>query len=215
MPTPTTESGWERGANGVSQTPNRKEAEMNILKGIRPLDYALTAVMVGLAVLIGLENVNAGPDADLAHSLDSQSAVMVPVFVVAAMPILWRRPNILAAIGVSFAVIAASVPAFGWVTRPARGLGVLGRRRVADRVGQPGWLRHVRVRERDARATVVSTLLYLTPPTTMLWVFLMFGEPVPLVGLLGLAVSAAGVLLVLRGRRAVTTEPLEPSLKRR
>lgn len=50
-------------------------------------------------------------------------------------------------------------------------------------------------------ATVVSTLLYFTPPTTMLWVFLMFGEPVSVVGLLGLAVSAAGVLLVLREGR--------------
>jgi len=50
-------------------------------------------------------------------------------------------------------------------------------------------------------ATVVSTLLYLTPPTTMLWVFLIFGEPVTVVGLVGLAVSAVGVVLVLRGRR--------------
>jgi MFS superfamily sulfate permease-like transporter len=37
--------------------------------------------------------------------------------VVAALPILWRRRNILAAIGVSFVVTAASVPMFGWVTR--------------------------------------------------------------------------------------------------
>ncbi len=49
-------------------------------------------------------------------------------------------------------------------------------------------------------ATVVSTLLYLTPPTTMLWVFLMFGEPVTRAAMVGLVVSAAGVLLVLRGR---------------
>jgi hypothetical protein len=90
---------------------------MTILKGVRPLDYALTAVMVALAVVIGLENVNAGADADLAHSLDSHSALMVPVFVIAALPILWRRRAILAAIGVSFVVIAASIPAFGWVTR--------------------------------------------------------------------------------------------------
>ncbi|MCW2758123.1 MAG: hypothetical protein JWO46_1869 [Nocardioidaceae bacterium] len=90
---------------------------MDILKGIRPLDYALTAVMVALAALIGFENVNAGPDADLAHSLDSQSALMIPVFVVSALPILWRRRGILAAIAVSFVVVAASVPAFGWVTR--------------------------------------------------------------------------------------------------
>jgi len=90
---------------------------MDIVKGIRPLDYVLTAVMVALATVIGLENVNAGANANLAHSLDSHSALMIPVFVIAALPILWRRRNILAAIGVSFVVVAASVPAFGWVTR--------------------------------------------------------------------------------------------------
>jgi hypothetical protein len=94
-----------------------RKAEMNIVKGIRPLDYLLTAVMVVLAALIGFENVNAGADADLAHPLDSHSALMIPVFVIAALPILWRRRGILAAIGVSFVVVAGSVPAFGWVTR--------------------------------------------------------------------------------------------------
>ena len=90
---------------------------MDIFKGIRPLDYVLTAVMVTLAALIGVENVNAGAGASLAHPLDSQSVWMIPVFVLAALPILWRRRAILPAIGVSFLVVAASVPAFGWVTR--------------------------------------------------------------------------------------------------
>jgi hypothetical protein len=90
---------------------------MDILKGIRPLDYVLAAVMVAIAVLIGLANVNAGADSDLEHALDSQSAWMVPVFAAAALPILWRRRGILAAIGVSFVVTAASVPMFSWVTR--------------------------------------------------------------------------------------------------
>lgn len=90
---------------------------MDIVKGIRPLDYVLTAVMVALAVVIGIENVNAGADADLAHSLDSQSALMIPVFAAAALPILWRRRGILAAIGVSFVIVATSIPAFGWVVR--------------------------------------------------------------------------------------------------
>jgi hypothetical protein len=87
------------------------------LRRIRPLDYVLTAVLVALAVLIALANVNAPADADVAHALDSHSALMIPVFVLAALPILFRRQNILAAIGVSFVVIAASLPAFGWVTR--------------------------------------------------------------------------------------------------
>jgi drug/metabolite transporter (DMT)-like permease len=56
-------------------------------------------------------------------------------------------------------------------------------------------------------ATIVSTLLYLTPPTTMLWVLLMFGEPVTPLALAGLLVSAVGVLLVLHARRAATTTP--------
>jgi hypothetical protein len=87
---------------------------MNIFKGIRALDYVLTAVMVALAVLIGLENVYA--TAEVTHPLDSP-ALMIPVFAVAAVPILWRRRNILAVIGASFVVTTASLPMFGWVTR--------------------------------------------------------------------------------------------------
>ena len=54
---------------------------------------------------------------------------------------------------------------------------------------------------RTQGATVVSTLLYLTPPTTMVWAYLMFGTPLTLVAVAGLAVSAVGVGLVLHGRR--------------
>jgi drug/metabolite transporter (DMT)-like permease len=52
---------------------------------------------------------------------------------------------------------------------------------------------------RRSGAVRVSTLLYLTPPTTMLWAFLMFGEvPGPL-AVPGVAVCAVGVALALRG----------------
>jgi hypothetical protein len=90
---------------------------MDIAKGIRPLDYVLAGVMVALAVLIGLENVNGGAEGSLAHPLDSRSALMIPVFVLAAVPILWRRRGILTVIAISFLVVTASLPAFGWVTR--------------------------------------------------------------------------------------------------
>ena len=66
---------------------------------------------------------------------------------------------------------------------------------------------------RTQGATVVSTLLYLTPPTTMVWAFLMFGVPLTLVAVAGLAVSAVGVLLVLRGRHVRQREPVA-SLRR-
>ena len=109
--------------NGVSQTPDRrgphrctlqrvkqKDLQRRTRRNISPLDYVLTAVMVALAVVVGLANVTAAADADLAHPLDSDSPLMVPVFVAAALPILWRRRGILAAIGVSLDILAASVP---------------------------------------------------------------------------------------------------------
>ncbi len=53
---------------------------------------------------------------------------------------------------------------------------------------------------RTAGATVVSTLLYLTPPTTMLWAWLLFGDAMSWLSLIGVSVSAVGVVLVLRAR---------------
>ncbi|ERG63085.1 hypothetical protein L332_01270 [Agrococcus pavilionensis RW1] len=67
-----------------------------------------------------------------------------------------------------------------------------------------GYVLYVTV-TRSHGATFVSTMLYLTPPTTMLWVWLVFGVPVTPLGIVGLVVAAAGVAIVLsaqrRGRR--------------
>lgn len=60
---------------------------------------------------------------------------------------------------------------------------------------------------RSHGATYVSTLLYLTPPTTMLWVLLVFGVPVPPLGLVGLAVAGAGVAIVLVAQRRARPAP--------
>ena len=53
----------------------------------------------------------------------------------------------------------------------------------------------------------MSVLLYLTPPTTMLWVWLMFGVPITLPSVVGMAISAIGVTLVLRSRSAAGKSP--------
>jgi hypothetical protein len=90
---------------------------MNILKGLHPLDYVLAAVMVALAVIIAVENMTLSAASMPAHPLDSQSWLMVPVFALAALPILLRRRYVLVALGASVLVVAASVPLFGWVTR--------------------------------------------------------------------------------------------------
>jgi drug/metabolite transporter (DMT)-like permease len=71
-----------------------------------------------------------------------------------------------------------------------------------------GYVMYVYVARAEG-ATVVSTLLFLTPPTTMFWVYLMFGERVTLAGLIGLAISGAGVWLVLdRGRASAPRREL-------
>jgi drug/metabolite transporter (DMT)-like permease len=52
--------------------------------------------------------------------------------------------------------------------------------------------------------TRVSALLYLTPPATTAWAWLMFGDPMTVVSLTGMAVCAAAVALVTApGRPAV------------
>lgn len=53
---------------------------------------------------------------------------------------------------------------------------------------------------RRGGATRVSSLLYLTPPTTAVWAWAMFGEPIGVATLAGFAVCAVAVWLVL-GRR--------------
>lgn len=66
-------------------------------------------------------------------------------------------------------------------------------------------------------ATRVSTLLYLTPPTTMVWSWLMFGDVPGVLTLPGVAVCAAGVWLVLRkprpGRTAAAQVHRDPALR--
>ncbi len=69
-----------------------------------------------------------------------------------------------------------------------------------------GYVMYVFVARRRG-ATVVSTLLFLTPPTTMFWVYLMFGERITLAGLIGLAVSGIGVWLALGGGRDAQPSP--------
>lgn len=63
-----------------------------------------------------------------------------------------------------------------------------------------GYVLYVTV-TRSHGATFVSTMLYLTPPTTMLWVLLVFGVPVTPLGIAGLVVAAIGVAVVLVAQR--------------
>ncbi|HEY9224321.1 MAG TPA: DMT family transporter [Variovorax sp.] len=51
-------------------------------------------------------------------------------------------------------------------------------------------------------AAAVTSLLYLVPPTTAIMAWLLFSEPITAMTLLGTAITAVGVSLVVRQRRA-------------
>jgi drug/metabolite transporter (DMT)-like permease len=53
---------------------------------------------------------------------------------------------------------------------------------------------------RRSDATQVTSLLYLTPPTTALMAWLIFGEALSLLGLLGMAIAVIGVIVVVRNK---------------
>jgi drug/metabolite transporter (DMT)-like permease len=59
-------------------------------------------------------------------------------------------------------------------------------------------------------ASRISSLLYLVPPTTMLWAFVMFGERIGVLALAGMAVCAVAVAL-FRARTDRKLPPPQPS----
>jgi hypothetical protein len=87
-----------------------------ILKGVRPLDYVLAAIMTAAGAYLMYENIMAD-GGGLPHAQSSKSWAMLPAFVLVTLPILWRRRNILAVIAVTTVAALGHVLAFGWITR--------------------------------------------------------------------------------------------------
>ncbi len=59
--------------------------------------------------------------------------------------------------------------------------------------------------------TRVSSLIYLTPPTSLIWALVMFNQPISTVTISGMAVCLASVLLVQHPRQA--RRPREPATR--
>jgi hypothetical protein len=85
---------------------------------IRPMDVVLAVLLSGLGVWLMLENM-AGSDKT---RIDSTSWLLIPVFLLATLPILFRRANMIAVILVTAAAMAVHVAAFGWLVRCGAGL---------------------------------------------------------------------------------------------
>jgi hypothetical protein len=89
---------------------------MNILKGVRPLDYVVTAVATAAGALLMAANVTADAT-DLPHALTTRTWAMLPVFLLVTVPSLWRRRDITIAVGGTALATVLHVLLFGWVTR--------------------------------------------------------------------------------------------------
>ena len=89
----------------------------DILKEIRPLDYVLAGLMTAAGAFLMYQNIIAAYGHELPHPQSTTTGAMLPVFVAVTLPILWRRRNILAVIGITAAATAAHVVLFGWNTR--------------------------------------------------------------------------------------------------
>jgi hypothetical protein len=88
-----------------------------ILKGVRPSDYVLAGVLSAAGAFLMYENITAGPDADLAHPVSTNSWLVLPVFLLVTLPILWRRRSVFAVIGATIVASAVHLLAFDWLTR--------------------------------------------------------------------------------------------------
>jgi hypothetical protein len=91
----------------------------SILRGVRPLDYVLAAALTALGVVMMVGDIYS---TDAKTRIDSTSWVLVPIFAAATLPILWRRANLWAVLGVTAAALAVHDVAFGWVVRCGTGL---------------------------------------------------------------------------------------------
>ena len=101
-----------------------------VFRGIKVRDWLLAGALTALGVWVLNLNVTTS-DAEMAaavaagaaaHTLDSHSAWMIPLFAGATVPVLWWRRNALAVTGAALAVMVLHDVLFGWVTRCGAGL---------------------------------------------------------------------------------------------
>lgn len=90
-----------------------------LFDGVRPMDVVLTVLISGLGVVLMVGNMGGSED-DI--RVDSTSWALIPVFLAATVPLLWRRRYTIAVILASAAAMAAHVAAFGWLVRCGAGL---------------------------------------------------------------------------------------------
>ena len=88
-------------------------------RGVQPLDVLVTTLLCALASWLMVDNI-LSRDVDV--RIDSHSWWLLPVFLAAALPVLWWRRGLLPVLLVSCAAMAVHVVAFGALVRCGAGL---------------------------------------------------------------------------------------------
>ena len=166
-----------------------------------------TARRQQLGLVIGAVGVAVVVSGDLHTGTAAAAAYLLPVFALAALAggtLLeqrWMPPQSLVTglalqSGVAAVVFTATAAADGHLAPPAAGSFWLAIGWLAVLAGIGGYGSYLFVVRRSG-ATRASTLLYLTPPTTAIWAWLLFGQTPQVLAIPGALVCALGLVLVL------------------
>ena len=101
-----------------------------ILRGVKPGDYVIAAVLTGLGLVLMVIDVRETDasvareiaDGSMVHAVSSHSAAMIPVFAAAAVAVLWWRRSVIAVTVAATVIMALHDVLFGWETRCGAGL---------------------------------------------------------------------------------------------
>jgi signal transduction histidine kinase len=92
----------------------------NIFRGVRPVDAALAVLLGAVATWLSMLNIDAGPHADT--RVDSHSWWQLPLFVAAAVTVMWWRRSLIWAVSIASALMLIHNVAFDHLIRCGAGL---------------------------------------------------------------------------------------------
>jgi signal transduction histidine kinase len=95
------------------------DGRVDIRRGVRPVDAVLAGVLVVLGSWLTVLDILSH---DPTTRVDSHSWLMLPVFLLAMIPVLWWRRSLLGVIGTAAVVITAHDLLFGHLVRCGAGL---------------------------------------------------------------------------------------------
>jgi signal transduction histidine kinase len=90
-----------------------------VMQRVRPVDVVMAGILCALAAVMAIEDIN---HTGTGFRIDSHSWLQLPVWVAAALAVLWWRRNLVAALLVSCGLALVHLLVFGHTTRCGSGI---------------------------------------------------------------------------------------------